>query len=478
MKRIKYITEASLSFALIIAANSMAEWLPFVPNAESGLPHLLMELINPLTYCLTWILCMFIGFFAPASAKGPVVFGALGLIYANMATALFRQCGFEIPIAANVAGTIANNIGAPLLYLLWEQYFASEDDDQCIADILVGRGLPVLLFALLGLISSSSQTMGLRAVILLVAAVTWKSALCIGSLAFLYTVLRSAFTSSNSTLNGIFTYAPLLGMLVASLAIMALWQRRSFSFNVIQVFRSLFPFLLCLLAAIPLFATALPQITYGIAYGIFSLLVSIGMVQCCQTCKRDGISPLFMFGFYFGIVNVMQLLCYGFSSILTTYAFFGQPHGFVIALSAMFVTSLVFYLVRGDLDSKTTAFTNAEFIALSHVPDSDSRLVVSTNPRDALRNPYWDRLAKQCANTAARFRLTAREAEVLELLARGNTVPAIAESLVISTGTVQTHCKRLYAKMGIHKKQELIDIVRASTDYVKDQSPQKSSKPR
>lgn len=511
MKRIKYITEASLSFALIIAANSMAEWLPFVPNAESGLPHLLMELISPLTYCLTWILCMFIGFFAPASAKGPVVFGALGLIYANMATALFRQCGFEIPIEANVAGTIANNIGAPLLYLLWEQYFASEDDDQCIADILVGRGLPVLLFALLGLISSSSQTMGLRAVILLVAAVTltrcyrsmdwsapmyaerpldhrrtylnvmvlsWKSALCIGSLAFLYTVLRSAFTSSNSTLNGIFTYAPLLGMLVASLAIMALWQRRSFSFNVIQVFRSLFPFLLCLLAAIPLFATALPQITYGIAYGIFSLLVSIGMVQCCQTCKRDGISPLFMFGFYFGIVNVMQLLGYGFSSILKTYAFFGQPHGFVIALSAMFVTSLVFYLVRGNLDSKTTAFTNAEFIALSHVPDSDSRLVVSTNPRDALRNPYWDRLAKQCANTAARFRLTAREAEVLELLARGNTVPAIAESLVISTGTVQTHCKRLYAKMGIHKKQELIDIVRASTDYVKDQSPQKSSKPR
>ena len=75
-----------------------------------------------------------------------------------------------------------------------------------------------------------------------------------------------------------------------------------------------------------------------------------------------------MFGFYFGIVNVMQLLGYGFSSILTTYAFFGQPHGFVIALSAMFVTSLVFYLVRGDLDSKTTAFTNAEFIALSHVP--------------------------------------------------------------------------------------------------------------
>lgn len=56
MKRIKYITEASLSFALIIAANSMAEWLPFVPNAESGLPHLLMELISPLTYCLTWIL--------------------------------------------------------------------------------------------------------------------------------------------------------------------------------------------------------------------------------------------------------------------------------------------------------------------------------------------------------------------------------------------------------------------------------------
>lgn len=97
MKRIKYITEASFSFALIIAANSMAEWHPFVPNAESGLPHLLMELISPLTYCLTWILCMFIGFFAPASAKGPVVFGALALIYANMATALFRAMRIRNP---------------------------------------------------------------------------------------------------------------------------------------------------------------------------------------------------------------------------------------------------------------------------------------------------------------------------------------------------------------------------------------------
>ena len=35
----------------------------------------------------------------------------------------------------------------------------------------------------------------------------------------------------------------------------------------------------------------------------------------------------------------------------------------------------------------------------------------------------------------------------------------IAEELVISENTVRTHAKRIYAKLDIHKKQDLIDLV-------------------
>ncbi|MZG29153.1 helix-turn-helix transcriptional regulator, partial [Adlercreutzia equolifaciens] len=36
---------------------------------------------------------------------------------------------------------------------------------------------------------------------------------------------------------------------------------------------------------------------------------------------------------------------------------------------------------------------------------------------------------------------------------------AIAEKLFVAPGTVQSHTKRIYAKLGVHAKQELIELV-------------------
>lgn len=35
----------------------------------------------------------------------------------------------------------------------------------------------------------------------------------------------------------------------------------------------------------------------------------------------------------------------------------------------------------------------------------------------------------------------------------------IAEELIISENTVRMHSKRIYAKLNVHKKQELMDLV-------------------
>ena len=72
---------------------------------------------------------------------------------------------------------------------------------------------------------------------------------------------------------------------------------------------------------------------------------------------------------------------------------------------------------------------------------------------------YQDRISKQAAALQRRYRLSAREAEVMELIARGNTVARIAEDLVVSENTIRTHSKRIYAKLDIHKKQELLDLI-------------------
>ena len=55
--------------------------------------------------------------------------------------------------------------------------------------------------------------------------------------------------------------------------------------------------------------------------------------------------------------------------------------------------------------------------------------------------------------------LSARECEVADLMRHGNTVAAIARRLYISENTVRGHTKSIYRKLGIHSKQELIDLL-------------------
>jgi DNA-binding CsgD family transcriptional regulator len=54
--------------------------------------------------------------------------------------------------------------------------------------------------------------------------------------------------------------------------------------------------------------------------------------------------------------------------------------------------------------------------------------------------------------------LTARETQVLRLLSQGRSVPFIRDELVISRDTAATHVKHIYAKLGVHSRQELLDL--------------------
>ena len=72
------------------------------------------------------------------------------------------------------------------------------------------------------------------------------------------------------------------------------------------------------------------------------------------------------------------------------------------------------------------------------------------------RTPAND-LRPRCQTLARKHGLTSREAEVLELLVRGHSKTRIAETFLISENTVRGHVKHIYAKLGVHSKQELLD---------------------
>jgi DNA-binding NarL/FixJ family response regulator len=52
--------------------------------------------------------------------------------------------------------------------------------------------------------------------------------------------------------------------------------------------------------------------------------------------------------------------------------------------------------------------------------------------------------------------LTAREVEVLQLLAEGMTHQVVARRLRISPRTVETHVRKTYRKLGVHNRVQAI----------------------
>ena len=66
---------------------------------------------------------------------------------------------------------------------------------------------------------------------------------------------------------------------------------------------------------------------------------------------------------------------------------------------------------------------------------------------------------ERCAAIGDKCGLTPREREVFVMLARGRNREYIQEQLVVSRNTVKAHVKHVYAKLGIHTHQELLDMV-------------------
>ena len=69
------------------------------------------------------------------------------------------------------------------------------------------------------------------------------------------------------------------------------------------------------------------------------------------------------------------------------------------------------------------------------------------------------RSAVQVNNTTSDFKLSARENEILQLLAKGLFYKEIANQLSISTGTVRQHIHNIYEKLHVQNRTEALNKV-------------------
>ncbi|MEG2557890.1 MAG: helix-turn-helix transcriptional regulator [Raoultibacter sp.] len=118
---------------------------------------------------------------------------------------------------------------------------------------------------------------------------------------------------------------------------------------------------------------------------------------------------------------------------------------FFVLLGITYLTMLISsYTLSNIIDAKT------------HQRLMDKALEITESQRRCI----YDEIVKA-------HQLTEREDEVFCLMAKGHTRPYICDALTISEGTARSHATHINQKLGIHSREELLELVKTyETEYL------------
>lgn len=544
----------SLGYALFLAINAAGVWggvFPFLP-LDMQTPGIMAQFFvaQSLVFGISYLASALGSYFFPSPTRRFLVFAAGAPYFLGWTCLIGAMYIDAIAATLMTAGGALLGLGSAGFYMLWQRLFAGRDTESGTYDLVIGTAysaplyfalylipravtallIPLVFLPLFGLcIVICSRSIDLAqpmfedvprehpAVYRHVLRDYWRSALCIGALGFGCGIMRS-LAINEPEIGSLVNIMSMTGAFCAAIALLAAWRRKNLRINVITVYCVLFPFVITAFVLLTFLGKGFSTLLAGTMYAFYSCGTMLMVAQCAQASRDRGINPIFIYGFFGGIVYILHDLGFiggMFAESLT-------PLGFAPFASAgilgMYLLALMYFVGQGGFRQMTSAGPlpeKIEFISLSNPNDitrithADHELafektcsmndegkdpyepaVACGNATEANKSletteaseseprakaqkkererkekrrgnepQYRDRVSKQCAALQQHYHLTAREAEVMELLARGNSVAFIANELVVSENTIRTHSRRIYAKLAVHKKQELIALV-------------------
>lgn len=271
------------------------------------------------------------------------------------------------------------------------------------------------------------------------ASELWRPLLCVAFSAFIVGIVRVGSLSGGGSI-GQTNESNMIGLLAASIALLATWKFLYERVTLMRLYQILFPLTATAFLLLPLLEGTFRQVVYSLVFLVFSITSSLMVVSCARTARNQSLTPVLVYGFFAGIVYASSLV----GSIVGLFVGAGRGVGLaelsVVALVAVYALSVAMVAPHGRKAGR------------ANVAPGEER---SPSAADVV----GDAVTAGCAVAVERYGLSRREAEVLDLLARGRDVPYVAEDLVISKNTVRTHTKSIFAKTGVHSRQELIDLV-------------------
>ncbi len=515
---------SSWGYALFLTINATSIWggvFPFLPlEFQTDAVTLTFFLAQALAFGGAFVASVFGSYFFPRGARNMLVSLSALLVFAGSICLIGAMYLFEITIILTAGGGILLGVGCAGMFMLWQRYFASLDSAAGNLRLIIGTALAPLLYFVLHLVPIALTAFLIPLIFVPLCALSvslsvremridqpmfedvprnhpkvykqtisdhWRSALCVGSLAFASGVIRGIALLHQEVFE-IVNIGSMLGSLISAVVLLIVWFRFSFRFNLTSVFRVVYPLVITGFLLLPFLGAFYLNVFAALTYMIFSLVLMLMMMQSAQISRDRGINPVFIYAFFGSVTYLMQNLGFLLGWLSDTLTVFEADWLFIIAIFSSYVLGMTLLVASGTLFRSLSgkAVTGAdpiEFLSLKKAVNSssfalsrrdaeDSRQLSKTRKsadnqkmrryRPSPSEDYGtirDRFTKQCLVLRDRFELSSREAEVMELIARGNNVATIADKLVISENTVRTHSKHIYTKLAIHKKQELLDLL-------------------
>lgn len=509
-----------LGYALFLAINAASVWggvFPFLPVGFQTADILLAFFLSQsLVYTASFFASTFGVYFLPKFTRRflvllpttPYFFGWCFLI------AAIYLPDFAVPCV--MAGGALLGLGSAGFYMLWQRLFASLESDEGNRSLIVGTVFSALLYFALYIIPQAVTAFLIPLVFLPLFGLSivlrsreidldqpmfqdiprdhpavyrealrnyFPSALSIGAVGFCCGIVR-ALAVETPQIGSLVNIVSMGGSFIAGLALLAVWQNKNVRINVLTIYRFFFPVLITAFLVMPLAGTAFSSVYAALLYAAYSVAIMLMMIQCAQASRNDGINPVFIYGFFGGIVYLLHDVGFLAGTFSEQLGLFGGGALATASIIAIYLLGIMYFVGQGGFRTvvmpERSRCGSIEFVSLN-APDMAAPVAASYDEQERALDThdiavheamphsdrpdyreapqYRDRTSKQCALVQQNYRLSNRETEVMELLVRGNTVAHIAEELVVSENTIRTHSKRLYTKLDVHKRQELIDLV-------------------
>lgn len=487
-RQVLHVLLVSVGYACFLALNSFSLWgfglLPAQALGEQGSSSwgTFLSISNALSF-FVFAACSVVRPKRFARMVYPLSFVLVAAALAGVAAFLFTGSSWLL-----VAGAICMGLATTCFFFCWIRVFAHEGPSYAQVEVIAGSVLsavPFVAFLTLDLLAIAVTLCVLMAVVFMFfsyemkdagssgfladssagmpgrsvssAKGLWRICLCcfiIGIMAPVASALSDAVFVDMQFVDQVFmTHSE---NIVAAAVVGVSWFALKRKPDTVRAFSVLFP-LLATVFLVFLFVPALrglvPYIG-GVAFVVCSMTV---LVESISSASVRGLDASLMYGVCAGVLYASN----AFGSLAMNLAgetVFDETSMMLVVVALLYGCSIVmFFIARRGLGAG-----EAPEAAPRESCELDGNAGFTEDPALSQAGSsvvYDDAIGAAAKALGQNSGLTERQIEVFVLLAHGYTIPAAASAMYLSENTVRTHAKKVYAALGIHSKQELIELV-------------------